>query len=204
MDNTLLRSKIDFEAMKQETYQFLVSHEILSNGLSLGGHTSSTIIEAAMRTNKMTSELVEQMWLIPKKYEVSGMQDADLEPGVVGLLNHLYGKYSLVVVTNNSIGAAEVALQANGVYDYFDLVIGREMMKALKPSPDGFLVALNTFNHISPNEWISVGDSWVDGKASTEAGIRFVSYQGDIGKMKGQGVFPFAEIADIAELLGYL
>jgi phosphoglycolate phosphatase len=51
----------------------------------------------------------------------------------------------LVVVTNNSIGAAEVALRANGIYEYFDLVVGREMMGSLKPSPDGFLVALNMF-----------------------------------------------------------
>jgi phosphoglycolate phosphatase len=152
----------------------------------------------------MTNELIEQMWLIPKKHEVSGMQDADLEPGVVGLLNSLYGKYCLVVVTNNSIGAAEVALRANGIYEYFDLVVGREMMGALKPSPDGFLVALSTFNQISSHEWISVGDAWVDGKASAEAGIPFISYRGDKEKMKDHGVFPFAEIAVMGELMELL
>jgi phosphoglycolate phosphatase len=204
MDNTLLRSTIDFDALKRDVYQFLTSHEVLPVGFHLDEHTSSTIIEAAQKSNLLTDELTNQMWRIAEKHEVSGMHDADLEPGVKGVLTHLYGDYCLVVVTNNSIGAAEVALRANGVYEYFDLVIGREMMEALKPSPSGFLVALNTFKHISPSEWISVGDAWIDGKASAEAGIRFVSYQGDAKKMRANGVFPFSEIADIKELLDYL
>jgi phosphoglycolate phosphatase len=176
----------------------------MPGGLLLDEHTSSTIIGAAQKSNHLTDELADQMWRIAEKHEVSGMQDADLEPGAEAVLRHLYGDYCLVVVTNNSIGAAEVALGANGIYEYFDLVIGREMMKALKPSPDGFLVALNKFQHIAPNEWISVGDAWIDGKASAEAGIPFISYQGDAKKMRSNGVFPMAEITEIGELLGFL
>ncbi|MNZ87792.1 putative HAD-hydrolase YfnB [compost metagenome] len=132
------------------------------------------------------------------------MQNAKLESGVIELLEQLKGKYRLVVVTNNALEAAEAALKDNNIYDYFDCIVGREMVGALKPLPDGFLYILNRYNSTSSKDWISVGDSWIDGKASAEAGIQFISYHGDIVKMNSMGVFPSAELMDIRELLQYV
>lgn len=61
MDNTILSSKIDFQAMKNETYQFLVSKKILPGGYNLDYHTTSTIIEEAIQTYRMTEELRNEM-----------------------------------------------------------------------------------------------------------------------------------------------
>ena len=80
-------------------------------------------------------------------------------------------------------------------------MVGRERMKALKPSPDGFLYMLDRYRDMTADEWISVGDAWVDGKASAGAGIAFVSYRGDAEKMKRMGVAPAAVIRSIPELL---
>ncbi|MNW42597.1 putative HAD-hydrolase YfnB [compost metagenome] len=204
MDNTLLCSKIDFIGMKKETFHFLVTRGLLPVELNLTNHTTSTLIEEAVRTNQLTEELLEELWAIPKKYEVSGMQNAKLESGVIELLEQLKGKYRLVVVTNNALEAAEAALKDNNIYDYFDCIVGREMVGALKPLPDGFLYILNRYNSTSSKDWISVGDSWIDGKASAEAGIQFISYHGDILKMNSMGVFPSAELMDIRELLQYV
>jgi phosphoglycolate phosphatase len=204
MDNTLLRSRIDFEAMKNETFQFLTSHGVLSSDIILSDYTTSTIIEEAVRTNRMMNEVLNEMWEIPKKHEVLGMQDADLEPGVIYLLDELLSKYIMVIVTNNSIDAAERALKENGIFDYFDCVVGREMMKSLKPSPDGFLYILNQYKNTSAIEWISVGDAWIDGKASVDAGIKFISYQGNTEKMNIMGVYPSAKIMNITELIDFV
>ncbi|MNO16566.1 Phosphoglycolate phosphatase [compost metagenome] len=201
MDNTLLRSKIDFQAMKQDTFHFIASRGILPHNLDLSLHTTSTIVEEAVKTNKMTDDLLEEMWLIPKKHEMIGMLDADLEPGVKEALEKLEGKYRMVVVTNNTIEAAEVALQDHHILTYFDCLVGREMVKSLKPSPDGFLYILNRYKDILVEEWISVGDSWIDGKASARAGIPFISYQGDTRLMNEREVYPASEIVDIRELL---
>lgn len=200
MDNTLLRSNIDFAAMKHETFQFLVSRGILSADMNTVDHTTSTIIEKAIQTNHMPAEWIREMWEIPKKFEVAGMLDADLEPGVVELLNELQGKYCMVIVTNNAVEAAETALKGNQVFEYFDCVVGREKMESLKPSPDGFVYILNRYKHISADEWLSIGDSWVDGRASIDAGITFVSYRGDVAKMNKMGVYPHAQLQDIRQL----
>lgn len=204
MDNTLLRSNIDFEAMKQETFHFLNSRGILPGGFNVTNHTSSTIIEEAMKTGLMTEELLLEMWSIPMKFEIEGMKDADLEPGVIDILEQLKGHYRLAIVTNNSNKAAEAALRDNSIYGYFDFVVGRESMGALKPSPDGFRFILDQYSDISVEEWLSVGDAWIDGKASAAAGIKFISYRGDVERMKSRGVFPYASIKDIRELKDFV
>ncbi|MNN19880.1 Phosphoglycolate phosphatase [compost metagenome] len=204
MDNTLLCSKIDFIGMKKETFHFLVTRGLLPVELNLTNHTTSTLIEEAVTTNRLTKEMLEELWEIPKKYEVIGMNNSKLEPGVVEVLEQLKSKYRLVVVTNNAVEAAEAALKDNHIYDYFDCIVGREMVGALKPSPDGFLYILKQYSTTTALDWISVGDSWIDGKASSEAGIQFISYHGDIVKMNSMGVVPSAELMDIRELLQYV
>lgn len=205
MDNTLLRSKIDFVSMKQETFQFLAERGILPGQLDLANHTTSTVIEEALRTNRMTEKLIQEMWDIPKKYEKAGMLHADLEPGAIELLQQLQGKYYLVIVTNNSVEAADTALIENDVQHYFDAIVGREMMGFLKPAPDGFQYVLNKFaDRAQAGDWISIGDSWIDGVASASAGIPFVSYQGDQGKMNKMGVFPLANFQKLSEFITWL
>jgi len=204
MDNTILRSRIDFASMKNDTFQFLVSQGILPSNIILNNHTTATIIEEAMRTDKLTEKLLQKMWEIPTRYETEGMKGADLEPGVFELLEQLSCEYCMVIVTNNAIEAAETALTNNKIMHYFDCVVGRGIMGALKPSPDGFHHILKQYEHIPAEEWISIGDSWIDGKASAEANIKFISYQGDMERMNKFGVFPFAEIMDIRELVKFL
>lgn len=204
MDNTILRSTIDFDSMKNDTFNLLTSYHILSPELNLSNHTTSTIIEEAMKSNKMTEEIVREMWEVPKRHELAGMQEADLEPGVIELLNELHANYTMVVVTNNSIEAAETALRRNGILDCFDCVVGREMMGTLKPAPDGFLYVLDQYKHIKAKEWISVGDSWIDGVASTKAGVDFISYQGDVEKLNKMNVVPKGLIQDIREIKKFI
>ncbi|HOJ12822.1 MAG TPA: HAD family hydrolase [Clostridiales bacterium] len=204
MDNTLLSSKINFAAMKKETYEFVINHGILPDDLDLINQTTAIIIEKAVKTKMMSQEIIKAVWEIPKKYEVMGMENAVLEPGVTQLLSELYGKYYMAVVTNNSIEAAVKAFRENKIYSYFDILVGREMIKSLKPSPDGFLYILDHYNTTSTDEWLSIGDAWLDGKASMDAGIRFISYRGDIQKMNTMGVYPYAVINDIRELSNFI
>lgn len=204
MDNTLLRSRIDFVGMREETYRFLMGQGLLPRNTVHTAHTTSTLIAEAMNRQQMTDDLLEQMWAIPKKYEVMGMKDAELEPGVRETLEQLSGRYRLAVVTNNAQEAAEAALKDNDVLYFFEVVVGRERMKRMKPSPDGFMVVLQKYKDTQAVDWISVGDSWIDGRASAEAGIPFIAYQGDRSKLEDNAVYPIAELADLRELLSFL
>ncbi|RJX37650.1 HAD family hydrolase [Paenibacillus pinisoli] len=204
MDNTLLRSRIDFQSMKRETYRYLVEAHFLPPGWNLDQHTTSTIITEALSTHIMSPERIREMWDIAKKHEVEGMKGASLEEGVVQLLNELHHQYRLVIITNNAVEAAETALREHHIGALFDLIIGRERMVRIKPSPNGFLNVLEHFNDTTAEEWISVGDAWIDGKASQAAGISFVAYNGDPIKMQQHEVVPIGEISDIRELIRFL
>ncbi|WP_347708131.1 HAD family hydrolase [Paenibacillus sp. GM2FR] len=204
MDNTLLHSSIDFGAMKRDIYAFLCLHRILPQGLAMDTHTTSTIIAEALNTGLLSEDLRHAMWDIAKEHEMRGMMGAVLEAGASELVQQLHGQLHLAIVTNNAVEAAMAALEENKIAHYFDLIIGREAMGLLKPAPDGYMEVLKHFPHTSPEEWLSVGDAWVDGKGSESAGISFIAYRGDIARMNSMGVFPFAEIQHIQEVIGYL
>lgn len=204
MDNTLLRSRIDFDQMKRETYAFLTTGQILQADLDLDTHTTSTLMAAAVSTGMMSEAMIAEMWEIANRIEKAGMHEATLEPGAAQLLETLHGRMPLVIVTNNSSEAAELALRENGVRQYFDDVIGRDRVKAMKPEPDAFLLVLASYPHIPAEHWLSVGDAWIDGAASTQAGIRFIAYNGDVIRMREQGVQVYGDIQELAQFAAYL
>ncbi|WP_020617950.1 HAD family hydrolase [Paenibacillus daejeonensis] len=204
MDNTLLRSRINFDQMKRETYAYLEAGGILSGDVDLEQHTTSTLMLTAERTGRMSEAMIAEMWDIANRIEKAGMHEAAMEPGAAELLRALHGRLPLVIVTNNSTEAAELALRENGVHQYFDDVIGRDRVKAMKPEPDAFLLALDAYPAIPTEHWLSVGDAWIDGAASSRAGIRFIAYNGDGERMRAMGVEPFGEIQELEQLVAFL
>jgi phosphoglycolate phosphatase len=203
MDNTLLQSNIDFKLMKSDVFNFLIRHHILMVDFAIEEHTTSTLIEY-VRTLGIPAELYESMMDRTAKHELIGMHEAGLEHGAKQLLDSLHNKYTLVVITNNSLVAALDALTRTGIAHFFDLIIGREMMTALKPSPSGFHYVMDQFPNIKPHEWISIGDSWIDGKAAQDAGIPFISYRADATNLSDRGIEPIARMDDLMQLQAYI
>jgi phosphoglycolate phosphatase len=200
MDNTLLASRIDYGKMKAATHRYLAGLGVMPERMDLAAHTTGTLIAEALATGLMREEWIRGMWNLVASHEAAGMRDAKLEPGVRELLAGLHGRVVLAVVTNNARAAAEEALGRNRILRFFDCVIAREQMSALKPAPDGLLAAMRRYPDIGADQWLAVGDSWIDGKAASEAGVRFVAYRGDGEAMKRNGVSPVAVMADIREL----
>lgn len=203
MDNTLLQSKIDFKAMKEEVFHYLVNNGLLAADFPVEEHTTSTLI-TLVRKQGISKEMDKVMMDITVKHELSGMEGAGLERGVTELLRLLHGKYKLVVVTNNAYEAALKALHETQIAPYFDMIIGRDQMTELKPSPSGFQYVLAEFPHIAAHGWLSIGDSWIDGRASIDAGIPFVSYRTSMDVMRSRGVEPIGQVGEIIDILDYL
>lgn len=200
MDNTILASRIDYAGMKAAAHRYLAERGVLPAALDLSAHTTGTLIAEAMATGRMREDWIRGVWDVVTDREMAGMRDAKLEPGATELLEALSGTVLLAVVTNNSRAAAEEALGRNGILHRFDCVVAREDMAALKPSPDGFLKVLERYPHIPKEAWIAVGDSWIDGKAASAAGIRFVACRSDLDGLKRKGVSPAAALADLRDL----
>ncbi|EFM09948.1 HAD-superfamily hydrolase, subfamily IA, variant 1 [Paenibacillus curdlanolyticus YK9] len=198
MDNTLLRSHIDFPAMKREVHAWLAARAFAAASLDLNRYTTSMLIEEAKQAG-MSAGDYEAVMRITAEHEVRGMAGAGLEPGAVELLDALHGRYMLAIVTNNAEQAAERALTETGIIDRFTIIVGRESMQAMKPSPSGYETVLRQ-SGISASEWLSVGDSWIDGKGSVDAGIAFISYGTTLEAMRSRGVEPIHSIEELMEL----
>ncbi|MCY9666564.1 HAD family hydrolase [Paenibacillus alginolyticus] len=203
MDNTLLRSRINFQMMKKQVADFLTENDLLQVDFPIQEHTTSTMI-AYVKAKGMPEETYKEVMKMVVHYELIGMEGAGLESHVSELLTMLKSRYVLVIVTNNSYKAAVHALEETGIHPYFDLIIGREQMEAMKPSPSGYLAAKQHFPQILEREWISVGDSWIDGRASIDAGIPFISYGTNDHLMKEKGITPIANIDSLLKLLDYV
>lgn len=203
MDNTLLKSNINFQMMKKHVADFLIENDLLPVGFPIQEHTTSTMIEH-VKANGMSEESYTEVMNMVVQHELIGMEGAGLESHVPELLKGLMTGYVLVIVTNNSYKAAVHALETTVIHHYFDLIIGREQMNAMKPSPSGYLAAKQHFPQILENEWISIGDSWIDGRASVDAGVPFISYGPNGHLMKEKGITPVAHVDSLLKLLDYV
>lgn len=204
MDNTIIKSNIDFKRLKEETYCYLLGEHLADKQLNLNQYTTAMLINKALSEYEISNEQINKLWQVVTKIEVDGMVGATLEEGVVDLLFALQGKYKLVVITNNALEAAQKALKENGIFHYFDDVIAREQMPQMKPSPSSYLMVLNKYTEIKAQHWISVGDSWIDGRASIDAGIRFIAYRANIENLMEHKVEPVAYIRNINELTTFI
>ncbi|GFZ95375.1 hypothetical protein GCM10008018_47170 [Paenibacillus marchantiophytorum] len=203
MDNTLLESRIHFKAMKEEIAFFLANRGCLPDSFPLEMHTTSTLL-AYVQERGASKETLDSALRIAEKHELRGMEGADLEAGAAELIASVHGRYKLVIVTNNAHAAAVRALELTGIKNRFDYIVGREQMTAMKPSPSGYLRAKRHFPDIPDQGWLSIGDSWIDGRASMEAQIPFISY-GKMGHtMIDKGVKPIAHIDKLLSLLDYV
>jgi phosphoglycolate phosphatase len=203
MDNTILRSRIDFGYMEQNVYEFLLKKQVIPNDIPLNEFTSSTIIELARLSPNFSSEVENDVWGIVKELEKKGMENADLDSGVMDLLKQLHDCCHLTVLTNNSQVAALKALKATKIEHYFDHIIGREQVSS-KPSPSGMNYIISLYPHLTKGDWLTVGDAWIDGKAAMDAGIKFIAYQANQLEFERRGIYPICYINEIKEILDYL
>jgi len=202
MDNTLLASRIDYDAMRGEVGDWLVREGYLAGDETADGTTASLIRTAIGRG--LAGAALDTVWAICARHEEAGMREAELEPGAREMLERLRARgLTLAVLTNNAEAAAERALIGAGIRHYFDLVAGRESVPELKPSPAGVRAVLAKYPHLPPDRWLAVGDSWIDGAAAAGAGIAFAAYRAR-HDMAERGIEPVVRINRLDELPDWL
>jgi phosphoglycolate phosphatase/putative hydrolase of the HAD superfamily len=112
------------------------------------------------------------------------------DASLVAALRSLAGNgYKLCSVTNNPRQVGEKALDALGVYDYFDFVIGLDDTFKSKPEPEPFLLAAKKGEE--PHErCVSIGDRYdVDCATPISLGMGAILVDGvrDVYEMGGLG-----------------
>lgn len=97
MDNTLLKSSIDFNEMRFEVCSVLKAAGIKPED----NQTVAHIIQSSRKAKNYTPQLEEALWQKVNEVEAKGMGKAVLEPGIVYALERLNKKAGLMLLSNN-------------------------------------------------------------------------------------------------------
>ncbi len=144
--------------------------------------------------------LAAELWIEVDRFEREGMVHGTVEADAHGTLQRLHAAgLRLAVLTNNSLGSAEAALERFDLRAPFDLVLARDLVTALKPAPDGVLLAHQTLGR--GQTWV-VGDAYIDGLAAQRAciGARFIAFRANSTDLTARGVTAWATVRTLAEI----
>lgn len=178
-DNTLVKSNINFPAMKISMARMVREYGIdLGNDEEIPGrYTAGNIIDEVGKYDAdNNTNLVLELWKVVENFERSGMEDISVDEEVFLMLKWLYeNDFSLSILTNNSRAPTLEVLEKFQLKKFFDLIVAREDISKMKPDKEGLELIIQKL-FLNPDNVVFVGDSWVDGKAAKNANIRFILF----------------------------
>lgn len=171
MDNTLIHTNIDFPGLKTSLKTLLENHGLSTEGFDISSSTSDYL--NFLKNEKMS--LFDDAMKIIENFELVGIEEATIEDDVQTVLEQLQKKVKLGILTNNMRKTTLFLLEKFDIKEYFDVIVCRDDVMELKPSPQGLLYAVEQLG-LKKEEIIYVGDSWIDGEAAARAGVSFVGF----------------------------
>jgi phosphoglycolate phosphatase len=198
LDNTLVHSRIDFMAIRQTIIARLLEVGALAEPPA--DPRMHAIPEWLDLAAAFDAAVAAELWQQVDRFEREGMVHGTVEPDARATLDELRAAgLKLAVLTNNSVGSAEAALERFDLRAPLDLVLARELVSALKPSPVGVVQAHEALGR---GPTFVVGDSYIDGLATQRAavGARFVAFRANMADLAARGVHTWAETQALAEV----
>jgi len=198
LDNTLVHSRIDFLGIRNAIIGRLLEVGALAQAPE--NPRVRAIPEWLDLAAAFDPNVAAELWRIVGQFERDGMVHGTVEADTRQTLDRLHSAgLKLAVLTNNSVGSAEAALDRFDLRAPFDLVLAREVVAALKPAGDGVLQAHTSLGR---GPTFVVGDSYIDGLAAQRAavGARFVAFRANADDLAARGVETWASATTLREL----
>lgn len=203
LDNTLIQSRIDFRRMARALVSW--AHERLGPQALPPGLEGRPIAQIVETLSAIDPEMTPALWEIVARHEAEGMQNLELEPGALAVVQRLAGEgRPLAICTNNARPATLAALAPFGHPLPFDFVVTRDEVRRLKPDPEGVLHIKAQWARRGVPTLMMVGDSWLDGKAAQLAGVPFVEYRGRPSRVPREPIPVWRRIEHLEEIFALL
>lgn len=105
-------------------------------------------------------------------HKIEKEEGLPLKPGVFELLDWLKEKkIKLALASSTRIVVVEDQLKTAGLYDYFDVVIGGDMLEKSKPEPDIYILACEKLG-VKTKESYAIEDSFNGIRSAYSAGMK--------------------------------
>lgn len=165
LDGTIVDFNIDFNAARAEVVHLLTKQSLPSSILSVNESVFVTLRKAKRRmkeNGKAEQEfmkLKEKVIAVVERYESEAAQKTNLIPGILETLKTLREmKLKIALFTANGEKSTNHILRRFRLRQFFDAIITRESVLAVKPDPVHLEAALKALK-VKPEEAIVVGDS---------------------------------------------
>lgn len=104
-------------------------------------------------------------------HEITEKAGIPVKPGAAELLEYLSGnKIPLGLASSTRLATVTQELQAAGLYDYFQVVVGGDLLKKSKPAPDIYLMTCERMG-VLPKNTYAVEDSYNGIRSAHSAGL---------------------------------
>jgi N-acetyl-D-muramate 6-phosphate phosphatase len=113
------------------------------------------------------------LWEWLNRHRPRPMKHFLLVPGVKGMLERLYSKYPMAVVSARDEESTRDFLKQFDLTDYFQVIVTAISAEHTKPYPDPILYAAEKMG-VAPEECLMIGDTTVDIRAGKAAGAQTV------------------------------
>jgi len=152
---------------------------------------------------KIKEKTIKEFQKTARKHFFKNVERIKSFPSVEKTLTELKKRYKIIIISNTNYKLILEALESAKLNPlFFDIIVGEDLVKNAKPSPDELNIAKKILNHKVD---YFVGDSPVDLKAGKRAKVKTIGITtGYSSKKDLQEQKPFAIIDKMGELLEIL
>jgi phosphoglycolate phosphatase-like HAD superfamily hydrolase len=212
LDSTLIQAQIDFVEMKSNMIALLERYGHPSGTLSPTSQTTVQIMENAhqewgrqAKPKEECDSLLLQIEQIMNEGELAAIENLTEIEGTSQAIKKLKEKgLKLAILTRSHNDYAVQALKKLGIYDEFDLILGRNETPEPKPYKGAIDHTVKLMN-LTINDVVMIGDHQIDRDSAINSGCMF------IGVATGRGLKSWKDekapehyLASVADLPGYL
>jgi phosphoglycolate phosphatase len=181
LDSTLIQTEIDFVEMKNNMITLLEEYGHPHGVLSPTDHTTVQIMEAAKlewqnqsKPKKECDQLVERIEQIMNKGELDAISKIKEIEGASKAVKRLVEKeLKLAILTRSHHAYAVESLKMLGIFDYFDVILGRHETPEPKPYKGAIDYTVKLMG-LSVDDVAMVGDHQIDWDSAINSGCLFI------------------------------
>jgi len=180
LDGTLVTFNFDVRGSRKAMLEEIARRGFDFNGLSLSMATQEmldTLRQQVLsgRSPESFESVRGALYSILDSFELESCRKSVPFKGTRETLDKLDSmSVRLSVVTNSGRLATTELLNRNNLSSYFEFVLTRDDVDAMKPNPDGLVKAIAMFS-MAPASILCVGDSVFDIIAARKAGLKIAS-----------------------------
>ncbi len=136
-------------------------------------------------------------------HEIADTEGIPVKPGAAELLKYLSeNKVPLGLASSTRLAVVTQELQAAGLYDYFQVVVGGDLLKNSKPAPDIYLMTCGRMGVVPENTY-AIEDSYNGIRSAHSAGMRPIMVPDLLPATEEMRDLSVAVFADLFEVKTY-